>query len=226
MKKLTISLFALCLLAAPHAQAQSVGGGAQEVVQAWASWTIRYTDHRAVFRFVDAYRSTDVAGPTNSFAALGKTRCRLDMQGRNTYLSTCTVTTRIIFFKPQYFAFDPFLRGASLLLKDGNRTHHIKWKPKNARPSPDYDLEGGERSLVFYGLLRSRADARGRVLGERFTTDGRGGHAVLSRGYEAVLLWDTDEERSQRTFVHRSDTRAEAQRWIRSLPGGGITRGE
>ena len=217
MKKLVISVLAIALLAAPHAQAQSVGAGAQEVDEARASWTIRNSGGLAIFRFVNVYRTVEPAGPTSTFASLGKTRCTLDAMG-NVYYSTCTLKARIIFFKPQYFTFDPLLTRATVVLKDGDSTHTIKWKTKDDRPSPDYKLEGGERSLVFYGLMRSQADAKGRVLGERFTTHEPGGHAALSRGYEAVLLWDTGEERTKETYIHRSTSRAETMRWIRSLP--------
>jgi hypothetical protein len=219
LKKQIVLILALLLLSAPHAQGQSVGVGGQEVVEARASWTLRNDQTKAVFRFVNVYRTYDPIGSTSTFAALGKTRCRLDEDG-NTYLSTCTVTMRIIFFKPQYFSFDPFLGGASVVLKDGTRTHVIKWRPKSDRPSPDYVLQGGERSLVFYGLLRSQADAKGRVLGKRFSTLEPGGHAALSRGVEGTLLWDTGEERSTTTYRHRSRTRAEAWRWIGSLSRG------
>ena len=216
MKRLLILLLPLVLLAPAGARAQSVGGSFNQTFMATSSWVVARTPDTGRYHFINAYRSVDPIGATNTIADYGRVRCGIGEDGR-VIVTSCEVITRIVFLKPDRFLIDPLLRSATVSLTENGVTHTARWKVKEEPPAPTWALHGDGRFVRVETSLRSGADARGRVLGKRFSTKKDAGFASLRRGGETNIYYEVDEGTTTEFYEHRSKTRRGAWRWIGSL---------
>jgi hypothetical protein len=216
IRKLGVAGIAVACIAIAPAHAQTVGGGGEQVFAASANWVLSRSSHAGRFRFVDAYKSIDPVGATNTIADYGNVRCGIGEDGR-VIVTSCSVKTRIVFLKPDRFVVDPLLREARLTLTENGVTHIATWTVNEGRPTPSYALHGDGRSIVLGASIRSGADAHGRVMGDRFATQKDSGIASLRRGVEAQAVWETDGGGLPHNYQHRSRSLRAAWKWIRSL---------
>ncbi|HYI45631.1 MAG TPA: hypothetical protein VE174_09285 [Actinomycetota bacterium] len=216
MKKLGVLILGLVLLAPVGVKAQSVGASFNQTFFATSSWVVARTPTTGRYRFINAYRSVDPIGATNTIADYGNVRCGIGEDGR-VIVTSCEVTTRIVFLKPDRFLFDPLLRNATVSLTENGVTHTARWTVKEEPPAPTWALHGDGRTTRAEASLRSGAQARGRVLGKRFSTKNDSGFASLRRGGEVNLYYEAEEGTTTESFVHRSTTRRAAWTWIEAL---------
>ncbi|MEA2446754.1 MAG: hypothetical protein QOK47_391, partial [Actinomycetota bacterium] len=99
MRKLGTAILGILLLTGAPAAGQTVGASAEQTFEASANWVVARTDNSARYHFINAYKSVDPIGATNTVADFGVVRCGIGSDGR-VIITSCGVTTRIVFLRP------------------------------------------------------------------------------------------------------------------------------
>jgi hypothetical protein len=195
LRKFLSALVVPVLIAASSPSlAQTVGGGATLSSEASASWLIRTIGDVAVFRFLHVGAYEDPSGGRDAIAVVGTSRCSVREDGR-VIVASCRVVSRIAFLRPRDVRFDPLLKSARVVIKDGRTTHRAQWRDiEEENPEANYWLSGSERALVF-GVAASRpARARGRVSNRAFSPKSPYAYAQLRRAAGVLVIHETDQQ--------------------------------
>ena len=216
MKRFGILLLGASLLVPTGARAQDAGAEAGQVWEASANWVVRRAENAGHFRFVEAYEWVDPVEGASTIVDYGRVCCGIGEKGR-VIVTSCKVTTRIVFTRPDRFHVDPLVRHATLTFVENGVTQTARWTTKQSSPAMTWALHGDGEYLVLNAGMRSTAQARGRVMGDRFSTKAQTGFATLRRGGSGEVFVGLDAGPKTHVYEHRSRTRAAAWSWVRRL---------
>jgi hypothetical protein len=187
--------------------------------EASASWLVRTIGDAAVFRFLHAGVYEDPSGGRDAIAVVGTSRCSVREDGR-IIVASCRVVSRIAFLRPRDVRFDPLLKSARVVIKDGRTTHRAQWREiEEKNPDANYWLSGSERALVF-GIAASRpARARGRISNKAFSPKSPYAYAQLRRAAGVTVIHDIGQYPDRRFRVTARSRGAVLNRVSRVIAG-------
>jgi hypothetical protein len=183
MKRVALLLAALLALPGVSATASEPEVFAAVAQEAQADW-IRIKGSSGNWYIALASRFPTEEGLL-TIGGIGRGFCFVEKFRRSTMV-TCIATLRIKKLPVEAFTMDPALVQADLTIKQGGRTHTVRWTGKGEAPQTVTDTSTGSNGGHVAVVTYRNASAAGKVFG-RSVTSKRGDLAELFEGAVAGI---------------------------------------